>query len=373
LKIGQNNEHQNNAHHRKLSNYQKRLYCLEIIKKKEDAEDKILKEKEKHQKESMLKRIESNFFDENQSIESKEDLKIEKEKPLKNKFRRRLTPYQRRIACLKKQTEQINSGSYKENEIIQCETSGLSIDDINNIKSNHELGYGRNHSENNRNKQKIKQSLTQNEQNKSQTYQFYSSPEMNSILINKPYQKKELLDNEKYHNQKNNVNNNLAIDCSQFDFGFHSFASSSINSTHISNPLLKTQIEQNELWEQPYSLNRETKIAQMQRITIANYYVEKEFELATKVLGENDDFNTLQQSFDLGSEHLCKDPPLQRIRYTSSEWCEAALSGPGGIIYNTQVNEEVGEQKDRGSDESDRKKPLGVWCALPKKGTFVST
>jgi hypothetical protein len=52
------------------------------------------------------------------------------------------------------------------------------------------------------------------------------------------------------------------------------------------------------------------------------------------------------------------------VRYTNAEWCEAALSGPGGQLYAHSFS--AANERER---ESER--PLGVWCALPEKGKFV--
>jgi hypothetical protein len=60
--------------------------------------------------------------------------------------------------------------------------------------------------------------------------------------------------------------------------------------------------------------------------------------------------------------------PTPQVRYTNAEWCEAALSGPGGQLYAPSSSSSSTAANER---ERESERPLGVWCALPEKGKFV--
>lgn len=65
------------------------------------------------------------------------------------------------------------------------------------------------------------------------------------------------------------------------------------------------------------------------------------------------------------------------MRFTSAEWCEAALTGPGGELYSlvTTIGDTDFSRKELalggGVSRRVNNRPLGVWCAMAEKGKFI--
>ena len=75
-------------------------------------------------------------------------------------------------------------------------------------------------------------------------------------------------------------------------------------------------------------------------------------------------FTDWQKQFEAGGLQECtvRDATSNRERFVGTEWCEAALHGPGGQLPGA-FDRPTGKQK-RGL--------LGTWCALPSTGRFLS-
>jgi len=62
------------------------------------------------------------------------------------------------------------------------------------------------------------------------------------------------------------------------------------------------------------------------------------------------------------------------VHYESSEWCLAALSGPGGRFLrdsSSSSSSSSGSITSSSSGASSTAGPLGVWCALPLSGRYI--